>query len=206
MPLQRCFLHQGDLFTQGQHVFVPITTAVEPWKRQLERRVLPAPCDPCGIVHDPQAAQCLDQVQLARIKWAKLLISSQQRMQLRCLLLSIAGQEHPQILYRRAMARIVEIDDVQAFAIDEHVAGMKIRVQPQLPRAACTREACVDCRKQVPCRAFVSLVQLEGNEAVLEQEVPGCDAEGLDVDCRPVLEGLRLAEQMHAGDESAELP
>ena len=44
-------------------MFVPVATAVEPWKRDLEGRVFPTARQPGGIVHDAQAAQGFDKVQ-----------------------------------------------------------------------------------------------------------------------------------------------
>ena len=69
------------------------------------------------------------------------------------------------------MPRIVEIDDVQSVTIYQDIAGMKIGVQTQLLRVACTLKAAFDSRKQLFGNTLVRGVQLERNVVVLQQKV-----------------------------------
>ena len=59
-------------------------------------------------------------------------VALEQRLELRRLLLAITGQKHPEILNRRPVARVVEIDNMQLVFRYEHVAGMKVAMQTNL--------------------------------------------------------------------------
>ena len=89
-PLERWLLHQRHLFAQGQNVLVPIALSRKPGEGDLECGVAPAPRQPSGIMHDPQAAQRLDEVQFARVEVAEFFVTRQQCRELRRLLFLVA--------------------------------------------------------------------------------------------------------------------
>ena len=62
---ERRLVHRGDLLAQFQDAVLPVARRVEPRKRRGERRVVPAPRDPRGVVDEAQRAQCFDQMQFA---------------------------------------------------------------------------------------------------------------------------------------------
>ena len=65
-------------------------------------------------MHQAQRAQGLDQLQFAIIEFAKGLVAGQDVSELPPHLFRIAREQHPQILYRRPHAGIIEIDEVRA--------------------------------------------------------------------------------------------
>ena len=60
-----------------------------------------------------QRAQRLDQMQLAPVEVVEPLVAVEDVAQLRLHGLAVAGQQHPQVLDRRTVARVVEIDEVR---------------------------------------------------------------------------------------------
>ena len=92
-------------------------------------------------MHQPQRAQRLDQRQLAPVEFTEFVVAIDQRAELLQLLGALAREQHPQILHRRAAARIVQIDKMrpgqrQAFGRPENVAGVAVAVQAQLAHVA----------------------------------------------------------------------
>ena len=90
MPLEWRFLHQRDLLTKREHVFLPIAMRIEPWEGEFKCGILPAAGNPRGIMHDSQTSQSFDQVEFARIENSKLLVSGEKCVELRCLFILIA--------------------------------------------------------------------------------------------------------------------
>jgi hypothetical protein len=78
-----------------------------------------------------QRAQGFDEVQLARLEFAETFISCQQVGQLPHHLAPFAREQHPQVLYGRAAAAVVEIDEVRAGIGPQDVADMAIAMQAQ---------------------------------------------------------------------------
>ncbi len=154
-PLQRRFLHQRDLLAQGKHVIVPVAARIEPGESNLECRIFPSPCYPCGVVHDAQASESLDKVQFARVKLPEFMISLEQCMQLRCLFKLVTRQEHPKILHRRSSPRVVEIDNVKLVTGDQDISRMKISVKPKLTEWFCYFETVFHASKNQLSHALV---------------------------------------------------
>ena len=122
-------------------------------------------------MHDAQAAQRLDEMQLTGIEVAKSRVSLQQGGELRNLLRPIAGEEHPEVLYGRAAARVIEVDDVQLVAGNQHVARMEVPVNAELRCTAGTIEGGLDAVDDVLRDALVGWQEFHGNEVLLEQEL-----------------------------------
>ena len=155
VPLQRRFLHQRDLLAQGKHVIVPVSARIEPGESNLERRIFPSSCYPCGVVHDAQASEGLDKVQFARVKLPEFMISLEQCMQLRCLFNLVTRQEHPKILHRRSSPRVVEIDNVKLVTGHQDISRVKISVKPKLSEWLCYFETVFHASKNQLSHALV---------------------------------------------------
>jgi hypothetical protein len=186
-------------------MLVPVALAGKPGKSYLERRIAPAARKPGGVVHYAQTSQCLDQVQLSGVKMPKLFVSLKQGGQLRRLFLLVARQEHPQVLYRRCAPGVIEIDNVYFFARYQHIAGMKIRVNPKIAHVACSRYAGFDFVEYLRRYSFIRFFQFVGDNIVVEQVFAGCYAVAFDIYTWTGLKLARLADQMNAGNESPEL-
>ena len=63
-----------------------------------------------------QCAQGFHEVQFARIKLVKVLVTGQHRRQLLGHGGAVAREQHPQVLDRRPHARIVEVDKMRSIA------------------------------------------------------------------------------------------
>ena len=96
-------------------------------ERGGEGRVVPALGDPAGVMQLAHCTQRGHQGQFADVEVAHLLVAVEQGGHR----LVVVG-EHPQILHRRAHARVVEIDEMRAGVGPQHIAGMAVAVQAQL--------------------------------------------------------------------------
>ncbi len=156
-------------------------------------------------MHDSQAAQGLHQVELAGIERAKLLVAIEQRLELWLLLIAFARKEHPQVLYRRAGAAVVEVNNMEAVFIHEDVAGVEIAVQAQDVVLTAALGTVVDAIVQLLDELFVVGGQLCRYEIVVEQKITRIQQVTFDVDTGPVVEIVLLADEMGASHEAAEL-
>ena len=127
---ERRLLHRGDLLLQFEHAVLPVALRVEPGERHREGRVGPASRDPRGVVQQAQRAQRFDEPELAVVEVGEILVAAQHVPQLHRHRVAVAGEQHPQVLHRRAGARIVEVDEVRSARGPEHVAGVAVAVQP----------------------------------------------------------------------------
>jgi hypothetical protein len=75
---KRPFLHRAQLLAHLQNAVFPIALRVEPRKRGGKRGVVPASREPRLIVDQAQRAQRLDQIELARLEFAEVLVSREQ--------------------------------------------------------------------------------------------------------------------------------
>ena len=80
------------------------------------------------VIHHAHRPQRLDQRQLALIELGKFAVRLQKNVQLHQLVATFAVQQHPQILYRRAIARVIKIDEQRAIT-PQNIARMAIAVQ-----------------------------------------------------------------------------
>ena len=150
-------------------MLIPVATGIEPGKCVLERRVSPAACQPRRIVHDPQASQSLNQVQLAGVKAAKFFIAPQQGCELGCLLVPIAGEEHPQILHRGPAACVVQVHNVKMLGCNEDIAGVKVGMQSELLKCAAAVPGVIHTVDDKFGDAGVCVAHLVRNEFLLKQ-------------------------------------
>jgi len=61
----------------------------------------------------------LDQRQLGAVELAELFVAIHQRAELAGALLPVAAEQHPQVLHRRAHARVVQVHKVRAGAAQQ---------------------------------------------------------------------------------------
>ena len=149
----------------------PVAMRVEPGKSLLEGGVVPAAGKPGRIMHDAQAAQRLDEMQLAGIEVAESSVPLEQGIELWNLLRPVSGEEHPEILHGRAAARVVKIDDMQLLAGNQHVAGMKVPVDAELRYVAGPIKRSLDTVDDVLRDALIGGQEFHRNEVLFEQEV-----------------------------------
>src|SRR5690606_25611980 len=101
----------GALLAQCEDVLRPVAARVEPGKTVREGRIAPAPRQPGAVVHHPQGAQGLDQHQLAGVEIVEHAVAFDQLGELAQLLVALAGKQHPQVLHRRPVHAVVEVDE-----------------------------------------------------------------------------------------------
>ena len=94
----------------------------------LERGIAPALRDPRRVAEDAQRAQRLDQAQGRAIEVAHLLVAVDEQAALALRLVVAAGREQPQVLHRRAVAEVVEVEEEEAAAAGEQVAQVAVAV------------------------------------------------------------------------------
>lgn len=144
-------------------------------------------------------------MEFAGVEAAKLAVAVEQCIELRRLLVAIAGQEHPEVLHRRSGPRIVEVDDVQGRIPGQHVAGMQVAVKPQLTNAAGALEAVLHGVEEMPCQAFVDVGEVGRDDVLFEQVLGRALTEGLDVEFRSMRKVLDLADAMDARHQPTDL-
>ena len=134
---QRLLLHGLDLLVQHVHLPAPVVAGAEPGEVDREDRVFPAAGQPGAVVDQAQGAQRLDEGQLAAVEGAELFVAVEQGAELVGALAPVAGQQHPQVLHRRAHAGVVQVDKMWAAAPPfvqwrpQDVAGVAVAVQAQ---------------------------------------------------------------------------
>ncbi len=186
-------------------MLIPVALAGKPGKSHLERRIVPTARKPGGVMHYAQTSHRLDQVQLSGVKMPKLFVSFKKGGQLRGLFLLVARQKHPQILYRRSVPGVIEVDDVYFFARYQHVAGMKIRVDSKIAHVASSLHAGFDFVEYLRRYACIGFFEFVRNNLVVEQVFAGRYPVALNVYTWTSLKLARLADQMNAGNESPKL-
>ena len=171
-------------------------------------------------MNQAQGAQWLDQGQLAPVKRAKLLIAFQQSAELLGLLAPVAGQQHPQILYCRAAAGVVQVHKMRATAHTvagfiqgrpQHIAGVAVAVQAQLGGALQTkvpglRQAISGWCNQVQgllAGGFPALAHFQRNRIAAEQVLHAVIAKSVQIERWPLGKRLVHAHGVDAGQKAA---
>ena len=75
---KRRLVQRGALLAQGQDLVGPVTFLGEPGEVPGKGRVFPAACQPGTVVHQPQAAQWLNQGQFGRIEIVEFVVAFNQ--------------------------------------------------------------------------------------------------------------------------------
>lgn len=194
------------MFAQGEHVLVPVTRTAKPGKGHPERRVVPAPAEPRRVVHDAQASQRFDEVEFEPVKVAKILVTVQQCLQLRRLLRGVARQKHPQVLDGRTGACVVQVDDVDPVAGNQHVARVEIGMNPEHPQRLDTGEAGFHLVQDLAGNTRIGCREFPRYQAAVEQVVGRLPAIGIDIDGRPGSEPVHNADIVNACYQPADLP
>ena len=138
---------------------------------------------------EAQGAQRLDQVQFARIEFGKVFVAGEDVVQLILLLFTLARQQHPQVLYRRPAAAVVEIDEVRAVVGPQHVAGVAVAVQAQRAHVAGAGVAVRYLIERVIDHAVPRRRKVGRQPVAGTQEVARLRAEAVEVERGPVREG-----------------
>jgi hypothetical protein len=131
-----------------------------------------------------QRAQRLDQMQLARLEFAEILIAGEQVRERARRAFAIARQQQPEILYGRRHPAVVEVDEMRAGIGPQHVARMAVAVRAQHAHVARAVERGLDAFERERDRRLVRRPHIVGNEIVREQVVARLVAERADVERR----------------------
>lgn len=201
---ERPFLHRADLLAQFEHARFPVTMRVEPRERGRKRRIVPTPREPRRVVDQPQRAQRFDEIQLARLEFAEILVAGEQVRQRARRAFAIARQQQPQILHGRRHPAIVEVDEMRAGIGPQHVARMTVAMRAQQANLARALERRLDAFERQRDRGLVRRSYVIRNEIVREQVVARLVAERADVEHGTRDIRLRRTDRMNAADEAAE--
>ena len=121
-------------------------------------------------MHDAQTPQCFDEMQLPGVEPAKRLVAVKYVVQLRGLLLTVTRQQHPEVLHRRAVTRVVEVHDVHHVVTDKDVARMEVAVQANVAGRPGSLVTGFDAVEDELGGTFVCLLDVGGDNAALQQE------------------------------------
>ena len=159
-------------------------------------------------MNQAQRAQRLNQGQLAAVKFAELFVAVHQRAQLACALRALAREQHPQVLHRRAAARVVQVHKVRsgtrrAFRRPQNIAGVAVAVQAQRGHRAGSLHHALGhlhgfVKRAAPARGHVQRQVVAG-----QQQVAAGVAEALDVQRRPLCKRYCRAHGVDARQKAA---
>src|SRR5665213_1678764 len=201
-------VHQRDLLAQFENAVLPVALRVEPREGRRKGGIVPALRDPCRVVQETQSAQRLDEVQLAAVECAELLVALEHPGELVLDARAVSRQQHPQVLHRGRGARIVEVDEVRSRVVvgdrPQHVARVDITVHAQRAHVACTRIRAAHTGQRLCADARVGLAKIIGQPAAVEQERAWRIAEGFRRQRGPLREGPRGADGVDAREIAAE--
>ena len=83
---------------------------------------------------------------------------------------------------------------------------MKIAVQAQLGKIACSFETRLNILEKVVTYTVVCRLEFRGNEFVIEQKIHRLITERINVEMRPVNKWLDLAQEVDTRNQPADLP
>src|SRR5438552_629701 len=208
LHLEWRLVHHRDLLAQLEDPILPVALSVEPRERCRKRRIVPTPRKPRRVVDQAQRAQRFDEMKLASIEVVEALVAGQNIGELTRHVGAISRKQHPEILYRRSHAAVVEIDEMRSgkrsLRNPQYVAGMTIAVQTQRTHVACSREATAHAVKRHGNHAAISFVEVRRDETVRKQPVARLFAEALDVERRPLAKARLRGYRVDAADEAPE--
>ncbi len=148
-----------------------------------------------------QGAQGLDEMELAQREGVKLLIALDDLRQLQGHLRAIPGEKHPQILYRRAGTRIVQVDEVGPGIGPEHITRVAVSMQADGCKVPRLGEGPLNPAQAVGGDLKIGSLQLGGHRVALLQKAEGICAKTLGGQLRALLEGVQGADGMDAPHE-----
>ncbi len=143
-----------------------------------------------------QGAQRLEQMQFAPLEFAEHFVAGQHLGHLLCHGLCRAGEQHPQILDRRAHAGIVEIDEMRPVISPQHVACMTIAMQAQTTNVAGPGETLRHTLERLVGEAAPDGDQFGRDDLVRQQPVARGAAEGFRVEPFADMEGCAFPDPM----------
>ena len=156
----------------------------------------------------PQRAQRFDQMQLAVVEVAEILVPRQHGPQLAPHVVAVARQQHPQILHRGTAAAIVEIDEMRTLhrpaGAPQHIAGMAVAVQANSADCARALVAMPHAFDRLRGDALPGGDQVGRDETVRQQPLARLVAEARDVERRPHAKRRGPAHDVDAPDETAD--
>ncbi len=154
-------------------------------------------------MHQAQGTQALDQWQLAGGEVMEFLITVDQFGQLTEAFMTLAGQHHPQILYRRAHAAVVEVDHMEGIIAVQQVARVAVAVQANR-RVAHAAEQFIQAREQIASDRLVGRQQAARHEAAVEQRGQGGVAKVVHSQAFAVCERTAGTDGVHASEQLAQ--
>src|SRR5215212_3622477 len=104
-------------------------------------------------------------MQLAHIEIAEFAVAAQHYRELLFHRRSLPREQHPQILQRRTIARVIEIDEVRALRVPKHIAGVAVSVQPDMAYVSCALDACMQLHDELTGERLVCRTQIFRDEA-----------------------------------------
>ena len=140
-------------------------------------------------------------MKFAPIKIAEFLVPGQHIGELTLLFVSIARQQHPQILNRRPRACIVEIDKKRPI-VPQDVPAVTIAVQAQCPHSAGTRKTLPYQFQRLIGNPEVNLGQFAGQSAAHGEEVARILPKRLNSQRGAMLKALESAYGMNPPEKS----
>ena len=115
----------------------------------------------------------------------------------------MAGQEHPYILHRRAIAAIVEINQVRSIVRPENIAGVTVAMQTN-DRIFDSCHELAQQRQQVCQQGLIRRQQGAGYEVMFQDETRRFMHITVEADVRPRAEGMHRPQGMHAPQGAAD--
>src|SRR5688572_17605959 len=155
-------------------------------------------------MYHAQRPQRFDEHQFRRIEIVELAVTLDQCGKLLFHVAALAGEAHPQILYRGPGARIVEVHEMRPLVRPQHVAGVAVAMQPQRPDLSGPLEAARHAPKRIRDHAAIGVLQVGRHEIVVQNEARGLVAEAFEIQLRAVLERPERADRVDARDEAPE--
>src|SRR4051812_18251779 len=145
---------------------------------------------------EAKRAQRLEKRQLAAVELHELLVAREHVGEPARHPGAVARKQHPQILHRRAHARVVEVHEMRAIVRPQDVSGVAIAVKTQDLYLSAFVITTLYCVKSLLRRSFPRLQQVRRNEAALEQHLARHGAERFGRQRLAMLERLGGAARM----------
>ncbi len=133
------FQLQGERFD----LLLPIALGAEVRKPHFESAVFPAARDPCGKVNHAQRPQRLDELHGRHVESSDLFVGFEQNLPALFAVVVVSAGEHPDVLNRRRVEHVVEIDEVRIVSIPQNISRVAIPVEQNVPDVRKTRSNCV---------------------------------------------------------------
>jgi hypothetical protein len=116
-------------------LLLPIVLRTEVRKGHFESAIFPPACDPRGKVNHAQRAQRLNELQRCHIESSDLFVGFEQNPPTLFAVVVVSAGEHPDVLHRRRIEHVIEIDKVWIVSIPQNISGVAIPMQQNVINA-----------------------------------------------------------------------